>query len=208
MKKIILCLSFFSIVVAVLSIIFSLDSKSLRQQEVKESLRSSLSSTANAIFEKKDYTVANKEEFLADFMQGMLLQIESDSEVTLNILDCDEQKGIISVEAIEKFKYPNGKTGTVSAVNTVILERKETSQAVNDQQTFILTYSLPGENGNKTYKKFNIVKNEGIIIPKDPYQDGKTFKGWFLNGSKYNLTDEYGQPVVITDNIKLIAKFE
>lgn len=206
MKKIILCLSFFSIVVAVLSIIFSLDSKSLRQQEVKESLRSSLSSTANAIFEKKDYTVANKEEFLADFMQGMLLQIESDSEVTLNILDCDEQKGIISVEAIEKFKYPNGKTGTVSAVNTVILERKETSQAVNDQQTFIITYFMPGENEMQIYKKFELQKDEKLIIPGDPKEEGKTFKGWLIGSDL--LTDEDLNIINITSDLNLFADFE
>lgn len=206
MKKIILCLSFFSIVVAVLSIIFSIDSKSLRQQEVKESLRSSLSSTANAVLKNKNYTVANKDEFIADFLQGMLVQIESDSELTLNILDCDEQKGIISVEAIEKFKYPNGKTGTVSAVNTVILERKETSQAVNDQQTFIITYFMPGENEMQIYKKFELQKDEKLIIPGDPKEEGKTFKGWLIGSDL--LTDEDLNIINITSDLNLFADFE
>lgn len=205
MKKIILCLSFFSIAVAVLSIIFSIDSRSLRQQEVKDSLDVSLKSTANAILDKKSYTVANKDEFLADFLQGMLVQIESNSDLTLNILDCDEQKGITSVEAVEKFKYPNGKTGTVSAVNTVILESKDMNRTVEDQQVFTITYMLPDE--NKVYKKFHIMNNEELIVPKDPVVDGKTFKGWMLNGTDL-LNREDLDAYAVTSNLTYVAAFE
>ena len=62
-------------------------------------------------------------EFIADFMEALLVQINSDCSIKVNVLDVDYQKGLLSVEVIEKYKHPIGTEGQVSVKRTVIMEQ-------------------------------------------------------------------------------------
>lgn len=65
---------------------------------------------------------ASEEEWKMMFLQSLVSQIESESELTVNILEMDMEKGILSVEAILTFKHPIGTDGAVSAQRTIVLE--------------------------------------------------------------------------------------
>ena len=45
------------------------------------------------------YTAQTEDEFAADLIQTLSMQIESDSAVSIRILDLDNEKGIVSVES-------------------------------------------------------------------------------------------------------------
>lgn len=51
-------------------------------------------------------------------------RLSSDSDVQIEVLACDMQKGIVSVKVKEEFLYPNGKNGSVQTARTAIAEKK------------------------------------------------------------------------------------
>lgn len=110
--------SFISIV-----IIMTLCGSNMRQNELYRAVDSALKDTVENQFDIKTYKVNNNDEFIADFMESLLVQINSDSKVIVNVLDVDYQKGLLSVEVIEKYKHPIGTVGQVSVKRTVIMEQ-------------------------------------------------------------------------------------
>lgn len=161
------------------TIILTIDDKSIRKNEVELSLENALTESINVI-DKNKYSIDNTEELISDITQGLLSQIESDSTITIRILDVDWEKGIVSVEAVEKFKRPTNKEGTVSAVRTVILENeKEDSAAIElENKQYSISFILAD---GKQYISYCIKNGEKLIEPAVPDPD---FKYWECDGQK------------------------
>ena len=143
MKQAVLGTVVLSITLIVASILFSLDSRSIRQQEIENALEEALKTCAESIWADSTYTAQTEDEFAADLIQTLSMQIESDSAVSIRILDLDNEKGIVSVEAVEKYRYPNGKTGTVSTAKTVIMEKNVFNPDADIKQTYTVAFYLP-----------------------------------------------------------------
>jgi len=185
-------------------IIFTIDGRRIRDQEATDSLRSAIESTMQNLKDVK-YDINDNQMFIADFIQALAIQIESDSTIQVKVLDVDYEKGLLSIEVVEHFTHPNGKPGTVSAIRTVIFEQDTNNSSSGTDEQVKLKYLLPG---NVIYKEFNVKKGSEIIIPKNPTIDGKTFLQWTLNGSKYTLSDSNHNKVKVNEDISLLATFE
>lgn len=177
----------------------------MRQNELNDAVDSALKDTVENQFDDTTYSVNSNDEFVADFIEALLIQINSDSTITVNVLGVDYEKGLLSVEVIESYKHPNGNIGAVSAMKTVIFEQDtNNSSSVTDEQVKI-TYLLAD---NIIYKEFTVKKDSDIIIPQNPSMNGKTFLQWNVNGSRYTLTDKDNHKVKATGNISLVAVFK
>ena len=104
-------------------IVMTLCGTNMRQNELNRAVDIALQDTVENQFDSKTYSVSSNEEFIADFIEALLVQINSDCTVKINILDVDYQKGLLSVEVIEKYKHPIGTEGQVSVKRTVIMEQ-------------------------------------------------------------------------------------
>ncbi|MDD3139679.1 MAG: hypothetical protein PHX08_11995 [Lachnospiraceae bacterium] len=104
-------------------IVMTLCGTNMRQNELNRAVDIALQDTVENQFDSKTYSVSSNEEFIADFIEALLVQINSDCTVKINILDVDYQKGLLSVEVIEKYKHPIGTEGEVSVKRTVIMEQ-------------------------------------------------------------------------------------
>lgn len=122
MKNIILGMTIFLMVILSLGIVFAMGDKDARRNEVQESLTSAIESTMETMFIKKAYYIEDAETFVADFEEALLVQLGTISDVTVNILEVDTEKGLLSVEIIERFEYMNGKQGSVAFTKTCIFE--------------------------------------------------------------------------------------
>ena len=107
MKQAVLGTVVLSITLIVASILFSLDSRSIRQQEIENALEEALKSCAESIWVNSTYAAQTENEFAADLIQTITTQIESDSAVSIRILDLDNEKGIVSAEAVLKYNKVN-----------------------------------------------------------------------------------------------------
>ena len=104
-------------------IVMTLCSTNIRQNELNRAVDSAIKDTVENQFDDTTYSVNSNDEFVADFMEALLVQINSDCSVVVNVLDVDYQKGLLSVEVIEKYIHPIGTEGKVSVKRTVIMEQ-------------------------------------------------------------------------------------
>ena len=104
-------------------IVMTLCGTNMRQNELNRAVDSALQDTVENQFDSKTYSVSSNDELIADFMEALLVQINSDCSIKVNVLDVDYQKGLLSVEVIEKYKHPIGTEGKVSVKRTVIMEQ-------------------------------------------------------------------------------------
>lgn len=203
MKQAVLGTVVLSITLIVASILFSLDSRSIRQQEIENALEEALKSCAESIWVNSTYAAQTENEFAADLIQTITTQIESDSAVSIRILDLDNEKGIVSAEAVLKYNYPNGKTGTVSTVKTVIMEKNVFNPDVDIKQTYTVAFYLPDVPEDELYKQYKVLENAACIVPENPEIEGKTFVRWqTADGTEVNPST-----LQVVSDVSLFAVF-
>jgi len=104
-------------------IVMTLCGTNIRQNELNRAVDSAIKDTVENQFDDTTYSVNSNDEFVADFMEALLVQINSDCSVVVNVLVVDYQMGLLSVEVIEKYIHPIGTEGNVSVKRTVIMEQ-------------------------------------------------------------------------------------
>lgn len=160
MKHIIYGASLFMMTIIVLAATMLLSGRASRANEVDRALDTAIEQTVDELQEENTYTLENKEEFLADFVEGLLIKIESDSEIEVQVAGIDVEKGLLSVRVIEHFKHPNGNPGTVEAERTVVLENYSFEQ----KDTITITYKV----GNMDYKVYTLTSGSNLPVPAEP----------------------------------------
>ena len=123
MKSVFLGFGITSCSIISIVIVMTLCGTNMRQNELNRAVDSSIKDTVENQFDDTTYSVNSNDEFVADFMEALLVQINSDCSVVVNVLDVDYQKGLLSVEVIEKYIHPIGTEGNVSVKRTVIMEQ-------------------------------------------------------------------------------------
>lgn len=106
-----------------LAIILTLCNVNLRQNELNHAVENALKTTMENQFDATTYVADSSEELVADFMEALLVQINSDSHIRVKVLDVDVRKGLLSVEVKEIFQHPIGTEGQVVVKRTIIMEQ-------------------------------------------------------------------------------------
>lgn len=146
-------------------IILTTDDRIIRINEVNTALADALDESLNVLDINK-YSIADTDELIADVTQGLLVQIESDAEVTVNVMDADNDKGIVTVEAVENFRKASGAAGQTAATRTIILEKQQVQNTYDENNR---QYNITYLNTDGTeYMTYSIKKNEQLIIPITP----------------------------------------
>jgi hypothetical protein len=206
------------ILVLVLMILLSLYGRTMRQAETERTLEEAIDTAMSEWMETEDYPATGKEAFAADFLETLLVQLNSTSDVQVSILDADEEKGLLSVEVTEEYQHPNGTKGSVSAVRTVIFDRTQKEDAAYYQVDFYLS-------DEERYKSYVLPENSYCVMPKAPKKDGRKFLYWRFvqggagkagasevtgeeSGQARSVLSQGGMPWSATKDARLIAVFE
>ena len=122
MKKMIVAAISCLVIVAIIMIGFTVHGRNLRQTELNNAMRASMKQAMEMLLTEE--VPSNQEEWEQMFVQSLVVQIQSDSELIIHIgEDSDMEKGILTAEAILRFRHPIGTEGTVSTgIQTIILE--------------------------------------------------------------------------------------
>ena len=165
-----------SIILALITIIIlTTDDRIIRINEVNTALADALDESIN-VLDMDKYSITDTDELIADVTQGLLMQIESDAAVTVNIMDADKDKGIVTVEAVENFRKASGAAGQTAATRTIILEKQQAQDTYDeDDRQYNITYR---NTDGTEYITSSIKNNKQLIIPITP--DG-TY--WEYNGN-------------------------
>lgn len=189
--------------------------RAARQDETKAMLSQAIDSSLANAMQGRDDTIQEKEAFVADFLKALLIQANSDSDITVSVLEADYEQGILSVEITEKFRHPNGNTGSVSEVRTVIFDK-----AKEEKPEYKSVCFYTGD--EEVYKEYRVPKDAVCNVPASPRKEGKTFECWrFVTGGTgkagskrmacpggtKNILTSGGVPYAAAEDTKLIAVF-
>jgi len=123
MKKMIMAFVASIVIVLIVLIGFTIHGRDLRQTELNNAMNASMKSAMKVLLIEEGGP-KTQDEWEQMFVQSLVVQIESDSELTVHIgEDSDMEKGILTAEAVLRFRHPIGTIGTVSTgIRTIIME--------------------------------------------------------------------------------------
>lgn len=170
MKKLVLLIGGIVLALIVILIAYTIHGRNIRQIELENALTSSMEKAMDMLQAEKGYAPEDNEEFIAMFLQAFTLQVESSSELTVHILDADYEKGLLSVEAVLKFKHPIGSEGTVSCTRTIVLEQFGAAELENVTIRYMANGSI--------FKAYTVQQGTAYMDPGIPKLPGKVFAGW------------------------------
>lgn len=171
MKNIVIGISAAAFLGLLVLIAYTLHGRSVRQTELDMALSIAMEESLRGLKELEAGQEKSTEEFVEEFLQRFSVQIVSQSDVTVHILDVDVEKGLLSVEAVSTFRHPIGSMGSVALRRTAILEQYRSQEP---PEYCCITYLVEGE----CYKSYYVRKGSSIRIPGRPGVEGKEFVGW------------------------------
>lgn len=193
MKNVVLGIMMSILMSMVILIILTQDDRMIRINEDNTALSNALDESISVIDTRK-YSISDTSQLISDITQGLLMQIESDADITVNVMDADRDKGIVTIEAVEDYKKPSGVSGQAAATRTIILEEKRPDDTY-DADNHIYSINFLTSDGN-TYMQLGVKNQKQLVIPEPP--DG-TY--WVWNGARIEPSDNI---IVSTDmNISL-----
>lgn len=107
-----------------LSASMTISGRSVRQNELDQAVNRGVEQTVERI-KAEGYQPVSEAELVAELSGNILGSINSDSGIAVRVMECDMEKGILSIAVQADFKHPNGRAGTVSSEGTVLWEQYE-----------------------------------------------------------------------------------
>ena len=108
----------------VLGIVLTIGGSMNRRCEAETILPSAMEKTIEGMTLAEE-DCSSGELVLAECVELLAAEIDTDSDVVLEIYQNDVQKGVLSMKLEEKFRHPNGMEGTAEAVRTIIREKRK-----------------------------------------------------------------------------------
>lgn len=196
-------------------VMLTLYGRNVRQEEAETALSQAIDSTLAHVMSEKNYSIKESGDLIADFLKALLVQTNSDSDITVSVLEADAKLGILSVEITEKYTHPNGEKGSVSSVRTVIFDRT----AKKEKEMRTIRFHVEDE----IYKEYCLPEGSMCTVPAIPQKEGARFICWRFvtggvgkaaeirtvgaNGARRVLGSK-GAPYRVSQDTKLIAVFE
>ena len=107
MKNIVIGVASAIVLVLLLFCIYTLQGDATRKTESSDSITQAMENAAAKMTEDEEVYTGN-EEFRTAFVQNLMLQLDSASDVKVKILMSDYQKGLIQAEVTQHYKTPRG----------------------------------------------------------------------------------------------------
>jgi len=167
--------------VIMLMIVMTVYGRVNRSMELQSNLSSVVEETVENLTINNKYNIGNTSEFLADFIEALCMSMETESDIIVDILQCDKEKGILAVKVTAEYKHPNGKIGTVMCERNVILNRLQEECIQSHRVSFYI--------GDKLYKEYVVKEGNVISAPAEPKSSAGMFFGWIdENGGQADFT--------------------
>lgn len=156
-----------------LSSVMTITGRNDRRMELTGNLSTAVEKTVSMLLADQKYDVADQEEFVADMTENLSQVLDSDCDITVNVMEADVEKGVLAVRVTAEYKHPNGNPGTIACERTVVFDRKSA------EEPRVHTVKFYVEQGGQCYKRCKIYDGECAAIPTAPQSDRGRFDGWF-----------------------------
>lgn len=159
--------------------------RNVRREELENSLAEAMETTMLQWQQEvrgtdmRGWTEEKLKQTLVQYLAG---QIASDSELTVEVLAADGEKGLLSVRAIEHFRYPAGQKGEVECMRTILVDSRDEERQNDMQHTVSFYLSREDmEQDGPAYKQMEIEHGNSLIRPGEPHlirEDAGSFVEW------------------------------
>lgn len=122
MKQVIMIIGMAVIAVIVSITLISVESKMDRKDELCRAVSAAVKQAVSDSQIEGQKEISSDKELVAQFIQLMSSNINSDSDFSVEVMGADYKEGMLDVIVTEKFKYFNGKTDSVSVRKCAIYE--------------------------------------------------------------------------------------
>lgn len=201
MKKVIIGICAFLFLIVLVLLGMTIQGRTARQTELENAMESSMEKTMQMLSATGDVKPVTDEEMTAYFMEALAVQIQSASTLTVQVLEADVNKGLLSAEGILTYQHPIGTTGNVSCKKTILLEQYRTGQ---EADTYTIQFLAEGE----IFKTYTLSKGSAFINPGIPQgSNEKTFAYWESDYGTGSFEALLGTGTV-TEDLTLFAVFE
>ena len=102
-----------------------------REIEIENALAEAVENSIEACSGRHDYSLDNNEQFVADLMIELSNAIENDSDLKIDVMGVDKDKGYMSIRVTEYYKTVIGATKTAYCETTAFLDRGSTDITSN-----------------------------------------------------------------------------
>ena len=185
MKNIAAMFGVFFLGILVVACVMTSSGRSNREMELADNLPAAVEETVSELMEEKNYDITSENEMIADMVEDLSRKLDSNSDITVNIENIDEAKGLMSIKVVASYQHPNGKEGSVSCERTVVFNKLQDDPAELCQVRFLVDDA-------RIYKTCNVWPGDTVSAPPEPTVSGKTFDCW---------VDVEGNPVDFTQPV-------
>lgn len=102
MKSIVLSAICISAVLLVLAIQSKINGMAYCSHELEEALSVSVSQTLKEVLEQESYGIHERNEFIAAFLQALVVRTNSDADMKVSVISADMEKGLLDIEVRER----------------------------------------------------------------------------------------------------------
>lgn len=124
MKNIVIGIASAIILVLLLFCLYTIQGDLTRKRETSNSITQAMENAAAKMTEDEEVYIGN-EEFRTAFVQNLMLQLDSASDVKVKILMSDYKKGLIQAEVAQHYKTPRGDEKDVTQTRTILVEKNK-----------------------------------------------------------------------------------
>ena len=175
--------------ILIVMVIVTINGQMTRQKEVTTSLTTAVDQTVENLKSNRTYTNPEKDEFVSDIMENLLYTIENNSDIEVQIMSADYDKGLIGIRVIEHYKNPNQKKGTVHYDKIVLLD------TIDYSKQYIIQYR---EKNNIIISEYTISIGQKIPVIKNYTNKWKLKTGDNTYSNKEYTNNEISKIVDLT----------
>lgn len=173
MKHTIFGISLAAIALLAIAVSLGVSGKSVRANEMETSLNAAIEQSLEQLCIEKGSVAGDYQDMVADFNRLLLLQMESDSDIQVEILTADAQKGVLDVRITERYQNILGQEREAVCRKSVILEEYAQKKSYHTV-TFLVDGAI--------YDQYSLYEGGKIQFPEAPKKAGKTFHCWVRQG--------------------------
>lgn len=122
MKSVVLSAICISSVLLVLAVQSGQNSMACYKQELEEALSIAVSQTLKEVFEQDSFGIEDRNQFIAAFLQALIVRTNSDADMEVCILTADPERGLLDIEVRERL--PEGQSSVLLGRDREIAVRR------------------------------------------------------------------------------------
>lgn len=161
------------IALLVVAILLGVSGKNVRENEIETALNTAIEQALEQWKEKESDEAGDVQGMIADFNRLLLQQVESNSEIQVDVLTADAKKGVMDVRVTNTYRNILGQERKIVCRKSVIQE-----EYTEEMKYYTITFFVDGQ----VYDQYSLYQGGQLVAPKTPKKDGKTFRYWVKNG--------------------------